>query len=156
MRHFSTEKVNGQLTRNQPQDLSTSGKKLEDGSQKDGSPRLSPSPPDRSASKLDDQRSPSPSDRTTLDPVRPDVIPKSAPMNIPFSSAPLDLTPGSNPPFPFPFPFSILGASGSPSILSQLAKSMPPQDLHGLLLPGAPLHPINCKLSVCPFEVNQN
>lgn len=73
-------------------------------------------------------------------------------MNIPFSSAPLDLTPGSNPPFPFsllgPNPFSMLGASGSPSILSQLAKSMPPQDLHGLLLPpGSPLHPINCKLS---------
>ena len=81
-----------------------------------------------------DHRTPSP-----LDPTRPDVIPKSAPMNSPFSAGggggtPLDL---SNP-FPFPFPFGMLGGMpGNGAMMAQLAKSLPP-DLHaqmGLLIP---------------------
>jgi hypothetical protein len=69
-------------------------------------------------------------------------------MNVHLTSGPLDLTPGRNPPFPFsllgPNPFSLLGPGG-PSILSQLAKSLPPQDLHGLLPPG-PLQGIHGEL----------
>ena len=141
---FSAEKGNGQLSRNQPQDLSTSSKKPDDGSQKDCSPRLTPSPLDRTASKLDDQRSPSPLSGSGLDPVRPDLIPKSAPMNIPFSGAPLDLTPGSTAAFPFNLlsgsPFSMMAGPPSPSILAQLAKAGPP-DLQHLLLPPAPPPP---------------
>ena len=135
------EKLNGQLSRNQPQDLSTANKKPDDGSQKDGSPpQRTPSPGSRDKSQLDDQRSASsPLSNTPpgLDPLRPDVIPKSAPMNIPFGTSPLDLTPGSN-----PFPFNLLGPGAlfslmnnppSPSILAQLAKAAP-QDLgFGLL-----------------------
>ena len=130
--------LNGQLSRNQPEDLSTACKKPHDGSQK-YSPQRTPSPRDKSLSKLDDQRSPSPLSSTGgLDPLRPDVIPKSAPMNIPFTSAPLDLTPGSNA-FPFNLlstPFSMMTTPPSPSILSQLAKTAG-QDLAGLglLLP---------------------
>lgn len=82
-------------------------------------------------------------------------------MNIPFpASAPLDLTPGSNhPAFPFsllgPNPFSMLGNPGAPSILSQLAKAMPPADMQSLLLhPG--VLPVNCKRHVSPFHVNPN
>ena len=48
------EKTDGQLSRNQPQDLSTASKKLDDGSQKDGSPRQTPSPRDKS--RLEDPR----------------------------------------------------------------------------------------------------
>jgi len=136
LQHFPAEKLNGQLTRNQPQDLSTTSKKLDDGSQKDGSPRLTPSPMDKAMSNLEDQRAHSPMTNSGLDPVRPDVIPKSAPMNIPFSTTPLDLTPGSN-----AFPFNLLGPPFSnpttpSSILSQLAKTAP-HDLQnlGILLP---------------------
>ena len=143
----ATEKVNGQLNRNQPQDLSTVSKKPDDGSQKDRSPQRTPSPRDKSLSRLldQDQRSPSPLSTTGggLDPLRPDVIPKSAPMNIPFTTAPLDLTPGSNAAFPFNLlgsPFSMMNNPPSPSILSQLAKTASPHDLAaaaglGLLLP---------------------
>ena len=133
----ASEKLNGQLSRNQPQDLSTANKKPDDGSQKDGSPpQRTPSPGSRDKSQLDDQRSASPLSSTPgLDPLRPDVIPKSAPMNIPFTTTPLDLTPGSNP-FPFNLlgpgaPFSLMNNPPAPSILSQLAKAVP-QDLTGL------------------------
>ena len=134
-----SEKLNGQLSRNQPQDLSTANKKPDDGSQKDGSPpQRTPSPGGRDKSQLDDQRSASsPLSNTPpgLDPLRPDVIPKSAPMNIPFGTSPLDLTPGSNP-FPFNLlgpgaPFSLMNNPPSPSILAQLAKAAP-QDINGL------------------------
>ena len=141
----AAEKVNGQLSRNQPQDLSTANKKLDDGSQKDGSPpQRTPSPGsssrDKSSARHDaDQRSPSPLSTGGLDPLRPDVIPKSAPMNIPFTTTPLDLTPGGSSAFPFSLlttPFSMMSSPPAPSILSQLAKTAP-QDLPGLglLLP---------------------
>ena len=137
--------LNGQLSRNLPQDLSTAAKKG-DGSQADESPSHSP----RNKSRLDDQRSPSPSSSNNgLDPLRPDVIPKSAPMNIPFTGA-LDLTPGGTPSFPFNLlgsgsPFSMMTTPPSPSILSQLAKANP-QDLAslGLLLPTSAAG-LNCK-----------
>ena len=150
VQHLPAEKLNGQL-RNQPEDLSTACKKSDDGSQK-YSPQRTPSPRDKSLSKLDDQRSASPlSSAGGLDPLRPDVIPKSAPMNIPFTTAPLDLTPGSNA-FPFNLlstPFSMITNPPSPSILSQLAKTAG-QDLAGLgvLLPQpglAPGLPLTCE-----------
>ena len=139
----NVDKTNGQLSRLLPQDLSTAGKKHdEDGSQKDESLRQTPSP--RNKSRLDDTRSPgssSPSSNNGLDPLRPDVIPKSAPMNVPFTGA-LDLTPGTgHPSFPFNLlgnsPFSMMTTPPSPSILSQLAAKTNPADLAGLglLLP---------------------
>ena len=110
----------------QPEDLSTSHKKSEDDYQQ--TPPHTPSPGNKTL--YPDHRTPSP-----LDPTRPDVIPKSAPMNSPFSTAaPLDL---SNP-FPFPFPFGMLGGMPANSaMMAQLAKGLP-QDLHtqmGLLMP---------------------
>ena len=161
------EKGGEQCGRNQqPEDLSTNGnKKVDDEAAQPGRAPPSPASPAHSpGAKYHHQRSPSPS--SIIDPVRPDVIPKSAVMNAVSAGAPLDLSSH----FPFLLagggnPFNMLhgGGGGLPgnAMLSHLAKTAGlggggVADLHnmGLILPPNSLGLSgNCSIVIDPDPI---